>query len=88
MKEIRKTSQFKNDLAKVNALFEMVGLLAAGKQIPKENKPHQLKGDYKNYWECHIGDDFLLIWFDKNSNVIELVRLGSHSELYGKGRKR
>ena len=30
----------------------------------------------------------LLIWFDKNNNAIELVRLGSHSELFGKGRKR
>ena len=29
-----------------------------------------------------------MIWFDKNNNVIELVRLGSHSELFGKGRKR
>ena len=38
--------------------------------------------------ECHIENDTLLIWFDKNNNVIELVRLGSHFELFGKGRKR
>ena len=42
----------------------------------------------KNYMECHIENDTLLIWFDKNNNTIELVRLGSHSELFGKGRKR
>ena len=50
--------------------------------------PHSLKGNWKNYMECHIENDTLLIWFDKNNNAIELVRLGSHSELFGKGRKR
>ena len=25
--------------------------------------------------ECHIENDTLLIWFDKNNNAIELVRL-------------
>jgi mRNA-degrading endonuclease YafQ of YafQ-DinJ toxin-antitoxin module len=25
-----------------------------------------------------------LIWFDPKSDIIELVRLGSHSELFGK----
>ena len=38
--------------------------------------------------ECHIEDDTLLIWFDKKKDVIELVRLGSHTELFDKGRKR
>mgnify|MGYP002727547282 CR=1 FL=1 len=42
-------------------------------------KTSQFKKDYKR---------FDLIWFDKNNNAIELVRLGSHSELFGKGRKR
>ena len=38
--------------------------------------------------ECHIENDTLLIWYDKEQNVVELVRLGSHSELFGKGRKK
>lgn len=38
--------------------------------------------------ECHVENDTLLIWFDKENGIIELVRLGSHSELFGKGRKR
>ncbi|MDN5554833.1 type II toxin-antitoxin system YafQ family toxin [Prevotella sp.] len=36
--------------------------------------------------ECHVDDDFLLIWTD--GHVIEVVRIGTHSELYGKGRSR
>lgn len=38
--------------------------------------------------ECHVGEDYLLIWYDNDDNVIKLVRLGSHSELFGKGKKR
>ena len=32
--------------------------------------------------ECHIEGDFLLIWFDPHFDIINLVRLGSHSELF------
>ena len=94
MKEIRKTSQFKKDYKRfkndkefVETLMGIVKLLAEGNQIPEEYNPHSLKGNWKNYMECHIENDTLLIWFDKNNNAIELVRLGSHSELFGKGRK-
>lgn len=95
MKEIRKTSQFKKDfkrfgkdMEKVKTLMDIVDTLQKGEPIPKEFYPHPLKGEWKNYMECHIGDDYLLIWYDKEENVIELVRLGSHSELFGKRRKR
>lgn len=32
--------------------------------------------------ECHIESDTLLIWLDETENVIKLIRLGSHSELF------
>ncbi|MGM9738449.1 MAG: type II toxin-antitoxin system mRNA interferase toxin, RelE/StbE family [Candidatus Cryptobacteroides sp.] len=33
--------------------------------------------------ECHIQSDFLLIWIDEENQVIRLVRIGTHSELFG-----
>ena len=94
MKEIRKTSQFKKDykrfskdLNKVKLLFSIVEKLANGEDISSEFKPHQLKGEWKDYMECHVEDDYLLIWYDKEENIIKLVRLGSHSELFGKRKK-
>ena len=94
-KEIRKTTQFKKDfkriskdIKKVEALLEIVRMLAEGKVLPKENKPHPLGGDYINHMECNIGSDYLLIWYDKEKDIIKLVRLGSHSELFGNNRKR
>lgn len=90
MKELRPTSQFKKDYKKIKnqpkkrqKLFEILNKLANEMPIPQENRPHPLKGRMAGYMECHIESDFLLIWNDPNTNVIELVRLGSHSELFG-----
>lgn len=47
-----------------------------------------LINDYSGCMECHIQGDFLLIWIDHITDEIDLVRLGSHSELFGKGLKR
>ena len=95
MKEIRKTSQFKKDFKrfskyeeKVKTLFSIIKRLQKGESLPPEFNPHSLKGEWKQYMECHIDDDYLLIWFDKDENILKLVRLGSHSELFGKRRKR
>lgn len=95
MKELRYTRQYKKDLKrflnqprKLESLNRILSLLANEQPIPLENNPHKLTGDYAGYMECHIKGDFLLIWFDPETEVIDLVRLGSHSELYGKGKKR
>lgn len=95
MKEIRKTSQFKKDfkrfakdVEKVKTLMSIVEKLERGEFIPDEFYPHPLKGEWKNYMECHIDDDYLLIWFDKEESIVRLVRLGSHFELFGKRKKR
>ena len=90
MKELKPTSQYKKDYKrfrnnpkKLDKLFDILELLRQDKPIPEENRPHPLTGDYAGHMECHIEGDFLLIWFDPQSDVISLVRLGSHSELFG-----
>ena len=90
MKELKPTSQYKKDYKqfrnnpkKLEKLFDILELLRQEKAIPEENRPHPLTGDYAGHMECHIEGDFLLIWFDPHSDVISLVRLGSHSELFG-----
>ena len=92
MKKVHPSSQFKKDFkkykrspAKVRALEKIVSLLIEERPIPKEHKPHLLKGQYAGCMECHIEDDYLLIWIDKG--IIDLLRLGSHSELFDKKRK-
>ncbi|MGN0310121.1 MAG: type II toxin-antitoxin system YafQ family toxin [Bacteroides sp.] len=67
-------------------MFHIVSLLENEIEIPKKYLPHRLIGEYKGCMECHIENDFLLIWQDPLHDVIWLERLGSHSELFGKKR--
>ena len=76
--------RFRNNPQKVAALKVVLDMLSNEQPIPSEYLPHPLHGKYKGCIECHIQGDFLLIWFDKKRDIIELVRLGSHSELFGK----
>ncbi len=76
--------RYRNQPKKLKALGEVIDMLALGKPIPAGYHPHMLKGQYKGCMECHIQDNFLLIWFDEERDIIELVRLGTHSELFGK----
>ena len=95
MKNLKPSTQFKKDLKRIRnnskkaaELQKVLHLLEMDLKIPDEYKPHLLTGDYSGCMECHIQGDFLLIWIDQESNEIDLVRLGSHSELFGKGTKR
>lgn len=67
---------------RVAELNYILTILARGGDIPAENKPHQLIGDYRGCMECHIGPDYLLIWRDEKEDVVYIIRLGSHSELF------
>lgn len=95
MKTLVQSTQYKKDLKRIRnnhkkaaALIDILKKLENEIPIPKENKPHMLSGDYEGCMECHIEGDFLLIWIDPETDEIDLVRLGSHSELFGKGIKR
>lgn len=90
MKKLKPTGQYKKDYKrfrnnprKVEKLFRILELLQNELPIPEEHRPHPLTGDYAGHMECHIESDFLLIWFDPDTDEINLVRLGSHSELFG-----
>lgn len=90
MKILRFSSQYKKDAKrfrnqpkKMEKVVKILGMLRDDIPIPPEYSPHMLKGDYKGCMECHIEDDFLLIWIDETENQIGILRLGSHSELFG-----
>lgn len=89
MKILKLTSQFKKDLKRykhktevINKLETILKNLAQGSPVPEENRPHLLTGNYKGYMECHVENDTLLIWWDKDTDIVKLVRFGTHSELF------
>ena len=90
MREVRYSSKAKKDLKKyhnnaekMRKLYAVLNFLARDLQLPAIYKAHKLIGDYGGCLECHIESDFLLVWIDEDKNIIEIVRLGSHSELFG-----
>ena len=78
MKVITRSTQFKKDFKRYKNQPEKVqGLLTITKYleneipIPAEYNPHKLHGIYKGHLECHIEDDYLLIWIDETANEIK-----------------
>jgi mRNA interferase YafQ len=85
MRQLKQSAQFKKDLKKVrNNPKKLAALEIVLKFLQKTgtDNPHPLIGNHKGYLECHVLNDFLLIWIDEDENIIKLVRLGSHSELF------
>lgn len=83
------TTRFKKDLkriqrnkTKLDSLKAVLKLLRDTGTVDASYKPHHLAGEYAGCMECHVGNDFLLIWINEAEKTISLVRLGSHSELF------
>ena len=90
MKKLHPTTQYKKDYKrfrnnpkKIEKLMPILNMLQSETPVPAEYCPHMLTGNYAGYMECHVEGDFLLIWFDRETDQIDLVRLGSHSNLFG-----
>lgn len=91
MYKIQYLNRFKKDFKiiqsrqnfKIEHLDTVVNLLMNGRKLPKKYKLHKLKGELKDFFECHLKPDILLIFrVDTNKSIIELFRLGSHSDLF------
>jgi mRNA interferase YafQ len=74
--------RYKNQATKIAALRTVLNQLQEKGTVDASFKPHLLSGEYKGLMECHIQNDFLLIWVDTAKNTIALIRLGTHSELF------
>jgi mRNA interferase YafQ len=91
MREVKYTSRFKRDYRReqsgrhrkrLNALLmEAVNLLAADAPLPRRYFDHPLSGEWNDHRDCHIKSDLILIYRKPDDENLELVRLGSHSEL-------
>jgi mRNA interferase YafQ len=91
MRAIRYTNRFKRDYRREKSgvlgkkldalLMGAVNLLAADKPLPQRYVDHSLAGEWKDHRDCHIRPDLVLIYRTPDPDNLELVRLGSHSEL-------
>ena len=78
-KDVKRARRRKRNLESLQNVIEM---LQSSDTLSLEYKPHQLKGKYSGYMECHVEPDWLLIW-KEDREAVYLTRTGTHSDLFG-----
>lgn len=92
MRTIKYTKQFKRDYKRLKKsgyhrntldkdLLAIVKLLACNKPLQARHHDHPLVNNWRDHRDCHIKPDLILIYRKQEDETLELVRLGSHSEL-------
>lgn len=75
--------KFKNDGSTLKTLNEVLKNLTNGSALPEKYKDHALSGKWNPARECHVKPDVLLIYqVEKKENLLVLIRIGSHSDLF------
>lgn len=93
-REIIYANQFKKDMKLARRrhlpeedLIEVVTDLANDIPLPAKNKDHALQGEFAGCRECHIRPAWLLIYSkesDGELHILNLLRTGTHSDLFKK----
>lgn len=91
MRTIEQTAQFKRDLkreakgrhraALKGEFITLLAALANDQPLADKYRDHSLTGDWQDHRDCHVKPDLVLIYRKPNAEVLQLVRIGSHSEL-------
>jgi len=91
MRTIKQSNQFKRDLkreakgphrqALQSDFVSIVAALANDHPLAEKHRDHALTGEWKDHRDCHIKPDLLLIYQKPDTEILQLVRIGSHSEL-------
>ena len=67
----------------MNELDYVISKLANQEDLDEKYKDHALSGNYKDFRECHIKPDWLLIYsIDDEELELFLIRTGSHADLF------
>jgi mRNA interferase YafQ len=96
MYNIKFTGEFKRDMRlckkrgyDMELIREAIRILSVDGKLPKEYLPHQLHGNRKGQWECHIQPNWLLIWEQHDKELIlVMLNTGTHSDLFEKKSKK
>ena len=63
-------------------LKEVVDIISENKKLPAKYKERQLTGNYSDFRECHIKNDWILIYRIGEVLELYLFRTGTHSDLF------
>jgi len=86
---IRLQKSFQKDLSKLKMsnshytkYIVYLAKLINEEPLPIEAQDHALTGDWKDTREFHVSGDLLVIYFILDNELV-LIRIGSHSQLFG-----
>mgnify|MGYP002624328998 FL=1 len=83
------TSRFKKDAKKLSAKLKeetqaLINKIASGEPLEEKFQDHQLSGKLKEYRDCHVRPDLVLIYkIEEEVLLLSAFRIGSHSEVFG-----
>ncbi len=73
----------------MDELWSVIGKLLDGEILEDKYRQHQLHGDRRGQWECHIQPDWLLIWEQHDTELIlVMLNTGTHADLFDKKYKK
>lgn len=78
VKDLKKAQLNPTNSAK---LFAYISLLANSDELPEMARDHALTGEWSDTREFHISGDLLVIYMI-TENVLKLLRIGTHSQLF------
>ncbi len=91
MRTLEQTGQYKRDYKReakgphrhtlMSDFAAVITALANDQPLAEKYHDHMLTGDWKDHRDCHVKPDLILIYRKPDDAVLQLVRLGSHSEL-------
>lgn len=91
MRAIKQTGQFKRDFKReakskhkktlTDDFKTALSFLLSDADLPPKYFDHTMIGNWNDHRNCHIKPDLVLIYRLPDDQTLELVRMGSHSEL-------
>ena len=90
MLDIVYTNKMKRDLKlmkkrgkDISKLITALSLLASGEPMPPQYRDHQLNGNLKDFRECHIEGDWLLIYqIFEDILILSASGTGTHADFF------
>ena len=90
-RSVQRTRQFKRDYRRERQgrhrdtvqrdLARVIRALATDQALKARHRDPALSGAWKDCRDCHLRPDLVLIYRKRGSGALELIRMGSHSEI-------
>ncbi|EGK61676.1 RelE/StbE family addiction module toxin [Centipeda periodontii DSM 2778] len=80
-RDVRRAKKRGKDMRK---LIAVLALLQSGQSLPDKHHDHALGGNLRDFRECHIEPDWLLMYqIFEDRLILSATATGTHADLFG-----